>query len=339
MNARFDRPEKCNEQFSGEHGQALWLAFNFRGDYRAIIVPVFRPSMQWGIKMARTRASRRRLHENRLLTDDAKNRMANERKDGAKPSMKEEPSDSLSSWRDFVDANPGEKEEKIWERIQRYYNRHRPWYHCLLPFWRPKVVVESTVVIQTPRGDEFGVTLEHANFETVRKQSNERCVETLQELDGYGLIEGPDDIAHQEKAYRNECLARIDRHYHFIDCYKDPSIAGMPPLLTKEGALEPCIKDRQTINELELPSERNGAPAFPRMSGIYIEYDFDMQTHELEKLVVASFAIVVVLVWKGATGDWSTAVAVGSFIVGVSGLIIKRSQRGSPLGTKTIKTD
>lgn len=64
-----------------------------------------------------------------------------------------------------------------------------------------------------------------------------------------------------------------------------------------------------------------------------------MEMYELEKVMAASFVILVVLGWKLATGEWSTAAAFGSLFVAFLGWATSRFQVNGYQGGKKIKDD
>lgn len=95
----------------------------------------------------------------------------------------------------------------------------------------------------------------------------------------------------------------------------------------------------RTIRKLKLPKRRNPTELPASINGIFIEYQFDMERHELETIGVSFFILLVVLGWKLATGDWNVAAAFGSLVVALLTLAYSRSKVMIPNRVKTTKVD
>lgn len=117
-----DRPKDENV-FVGDAGQSLLLAFNSykNKEASAILVPVFRPSVDWARSMETIE------------------------KGGCEPLPFKAPQEAefpIERWRQFRWLHRGEDEVEIWERIKQQYLAHQPKWYPYLPFWRPVLVEE-----------------------------------------------------------------------------------------------------------------------------------------------------------------------------------------------------
>jgi hypothetical protein len=108
--------------FVGDAGQSLLLAFesNKDKDASAILIPVFRPSIEWAHRMA-----------------------ALEKEPEPLPvKAPEKASFPIDRWREFRWLHHGEDEVEIWRRIKQQCLAQQPRWQPFLPFWRPVLVEE-----------------------------------------------------------------------------------------------------------------------------------------------------------------------------------------------------
>lgn len=70
----------------------------------------------------------------------------------------------------------------------------------------------------------------------------------------------------------------------------------------------------------------SAAPTASSRICIFVDYEFDLEPQERDRLVVAAAIIVSIILWRLATGDWDVAVAFGNLIVALITLVVTRSQ-------------
>ena len=117
-----DRP-KVEDVFVGDAGQSLLLAFDSykNKEASAILVPVFRPSVEWAHSME----------------------TIEEKKPASLPVKAPGRDDvSIERWRQFRWLHRGEDEVEIWERIKQQYLAQQPRWFTFVPFWKPVLVEE-----------------------------------------------------------------------------------------------------------------------------------------------------------------------------------------------------
>jgi hypothetical protein len=116
-----DKPMDEN-MFAGASGQSLLLVLDSHKNKEAsaILIPVFRPSVEWARRMA-----------------------AIEQKQKPLPVKAPETSDpSIERWRHFRWLHCGEDEVEVWERIRRQCLAQQPKWYRFLSFWKPVSVEE-----------------------------------------------------------------------------------------------------------------------------------------------------------------------------------------------------
>lgn len=105
--------------FVEDEGQSLLLAFDSPKP-SAIVVPVFRPSVAWALRME----TMERKCETLPVKAPGKAKF------------------DVARWREFRWQHRGEAEVDIWKRIKQQHLVHHPWWYPFLPFWRPVLVEE-----------------------------------------------------------------------------------------------------------------------------------------------------------------------------------------------------
>lgn len=120
-----DRPTD-DKMFVGDAGQSLLLAFNSHknSEASAILIPVFRPSVEWARSM------------------ETKEK---ERPDDLPVKAPEKTMRNIERWRQFRWLHRGEDEVEIWERIKKRCLAQQPRWCSFLPFWRPVLLEERNV--------------------------------------------------------------------------------------------------------------------------------------------------------------------------------------------------
>lgn len=93
----------------------------------------------------------------------------------------------------------------------------------------------------------------------------------------------------------------------------------------------------RSICSHELPNRRHPNRLPPRINGLVIEYQFRSTRLELEIIVSSLFVLIIVLLWKLATGDWNVAAAFGSLCVALMTLAHQRSYMSAGKEAKVIK--
>lgn len=117
-----DRPKNA-DMFIEDAGQSLLLAFD---SYKnkgssAILVPVFRPSVEWARNMESIESEKR----DPLPVKAPKKAMS-----------------YVERWRQFRWLHRGEDEVEIWGRIKQQYLAQQPRWYPFVPFWRPVLIEE-----------------------------------------------------------------------------------------------------------------------------------------------------------------------------------------------------
>lgn len=120
-----DRP-KDKDVFVEDAGQSLLLVFGSHKNQEAsaILIPVFRPSVEW----ARSMETKEKDAPDTLPVKAPEKTMRN-----------------IERWRQFRWLHRGEDEVEIWDRVKKRCLAQQPRWCSFLPFWRPVLLEERNV--------------------------------------------------------------------------------------------------------------------------------------------------------------------------------------------------